>query len=73
MRQGVGVQRADDRSDVQDSRARLTYGPRGMHIAAHIAVPDAAEACVCYANALGARELTRISLPGAAARAIGSD
>jgi PhnB protein len=35
-----------------------------MHITAHIVVPDAAEACVWYANAFGACELNRIPLPG---------
>jgi PhnB protein len=35
-----------------------------MNIAAHIVVPDAAEACTWYANAFGARELNRIPLPG---------
>jgi PhnB protein len=35
-----------------------------MNIAAHIVVPDAAEACAWYADAFGARELSRIPLPG---------
>ena len=36
-----------------------------MNIAAHIVVRDAAEAAGWYANAFGARELSRIPLPGA--------
>ena len=36
-----------------------------MNIAAHIVVQDAAEAAGWYANAFGARELSRIPLPGA--------
>jgi PhnB protein len=35
-----------------------------MDIAAHIVVPDAAEAADWYAKAFGARELSRIPLPG---------
>jgi PhnB protein len=35
-----------------------------MNIAAHIVVRDAAEAAGWYANAFGARELSRIPLPG---------
>jgi PhnB protein len=35
-----------------------------MDIAAHIVVPDAAEASGWYAQAFGARELSRIPLPG---------
>jgi PhnB protein len=35
-----------------------------MNVAAHIVVPDAAEASEWYARAFGARELSRIPLPG---------
>lgn len=35
-----------------------------MNVVAHIVVPDAAQACVWYADAFGARELNRIPLPG---------
>jgi PhnB protein len=35
-----------------------------MDLAAHIVVPDAAEASGWYAQAFGARELSRIPLPG---------
>jgi len=35
-----------------------------MHVAAHIVVPDAAEAAAWYERAFGARELSRIPLPG---------
>jgi PhnB protein len=35
-----------------------------MDLAAHIVVPDAAEASGWYAQAFGARELSRIQLPG---------
>jgi PhnB protein len=35
-----------------------------MHVSAHIVVPDAAEAGAWYAKAFGARELSRIPLPG---------
>ena len=35
-----------------------------MNIAAHIVVPDAAEAADWYSNAFGAREVSRIPLPG---------
>jgi PhnB protein len=35
-----------------------------MNIAAHIVVADAAEAAAWYARAFGARELSRIPLPG---------
>ena len=35
-----------------------------MNIVAHIVVPDAAGACAWYVNAFGARELSRIPLPG---------
>jgi PhnB protein len=35
-----------------------------MHVTAHIVVPDAAEAAAWYAKAFGARELSRIPLPG---------
>jgi PhnB protein len=35
-----------------------------MNITAHIVVPDAAKASAWYANAFGARELSRIPLPG---------
>jgi PhnB protein len=35
-----------------------------MDVAAHIVVPDAAEASDWYARAFGARELSRIPLPG---------
>jgi PhnB protein len=35
-----------------------------MKVAAHIVVRDAAEAAAWYADAFGARELTRIPLPG---------
>ncbi len=36
-----------------------------VNVAAHIVVPDAAEASTWYASAFGARELNRIPLPGA--------
>jgi len=36
-----------------------------MNITAHIVVRDAAEAAGWYANAFGAREFSRIPLPGA--------
>jgi PhnB protein len=35
-----------------------------MNVAAHIVVPDAAEASDWYARAFGAREVSRIPLPG---------
>ena len=35
-----------------------------MNVDAHIVVPDADEATVWYTNAFGARELSRIPLPG---------
>jgi PhnB protein len=35
-----------------------------MDIVAHIVVPDAAEAAAWYARAFGARELSRVPLPG---------
>jgi PhnB protein len=35
-----------------------------MHVAAHIVVPDAAQASAWYARAFGARELSRVPLPG---------
>jgi uncharacterized glyoxalase superfamily protein PhnB len=35
-----------------------------MNVAAHVVVPDAAEAVAWYTNAFGARELSRIPLPG---------
>lgn len=35
-----------------------------MDIAAHIVVPDAAEASAWYARAFGAREVSRVPLPG---------
>ena len=35
-----------------------------MHVTAHLVVPDADEASAWYARAFGARELSRIPLPG---------
>jgi PhnB protein len=35
-----------------------------MDVAAHIVVPDAAEASAWYARAFGAREVSRVPLPG---------
>src|SRR5829696_7941295 len=35
-----------------------------VNVAAHLVVPDADEAAAWYANAFGARELSRIPLPG---------
>ena len=35
-----------------------------MDVSAHIVVPDAAEASAWYARAFGARELSRVPLPG---------
>jgi uncharacterized glyoxalase superfamily protein PhnB len=35
-----------------------------MNVAAHVVVPDAAEAAAWYTTAFGARELSRIPLPG---------
>ena len=35
-----------------------------MNVAAHIVVPDAAQASAWYARAFGARELSRVPLPG---------
>jgi PhnB protein len=35
-----------------------------MHVDAHLVVPDASEAAAWYTNAFGARELSRIPLPG---------
>jgi len=35
-----------------------------MNVDAHLVVPDADEAAIWYANAFGARELSRIPLPG---------
>ncbi len=35
-----------------------------MNVSAHLVVPDAAEAAAWYADAFGARELSRIPIPG---------